>query len=236
VRAAILVIEDDPPTAHLLQILLEREGYQALIASNGVEGLEIAWSRPVDLILLDLMLPGMDGFEGLNRLRSDPRTVSVPIAILSVKSQHTDKQAAARLGADAYLVKPYNHADLLATVDALLRARAMEAEKRGACVTVAGSYREETARVVLYTGLVLTGKGEAPIVVDLYPRSTLYSSLLGLPPVHLRSRWPIRRRCAYRPDWLSRIIVACGCSTRWKGERKRAILPTRTCSRCWMHC
>ncbi len=181
-RASILVIEDDPLTAHLLQILLERERYQALIASNGIEGLEIAWNRPVDLILLDLMLPGMDGFEVLNRLRGDPRTMNVPIVILSVKSQHTDRQAAARLGADAYLVKPYHQADLLATVDALLQGRAMEAEKHGTCVTVAGSYREETARVVLYTGLALTGKGEAPIVVDLHPRSTLYSSLLGTPP------------------------------------------------------
>lgn len=181
-RPAILVIEDDPQTAHLLQILFEREGYQALIASNGVEGLEIAWGRPVDLIVLDLMLPGLDGFEVLNRLRGDPRTRSVPIVILSVKSQHTDKQAAARLGADAYLVKPYNYADLLATVDALLRAGAVREEKHSVCVTVAGSHREETARVVLYTGLALAGRGEAPIVADLHPRSTLYSSLLRMAP------------------------------------------------------
>lgn len=206
----ILVVEDDPLTAQLLHILLEREGYRALVAANGVEGLEIAWGQPVDLILLDLMLPGLDGFEVLNRLRGDPRTTTVPVVVISAKSQRADKRAAARLGADAYLVKPYSHADLLDTLDALLRAGKVEAEKRGTCVAVAGSYRAETARVVLYTGLALTGKGEMPIVVDLHPRSTLYSSLLRTPP----RPSPISLVDPEKVDQLTRLAVQHGSGLR----------------------
>jgi CheY-like chemotaxis protein len=178
----ILVIEDDPPAAHLLDILLGREGYQTLIALNGVEALEIVRTQPIDLILLDLMLPGLDGFEVLNRLRNDPRTATLPVAVISAKSQLSDKRAAARVGADAYLTKPYKNADLLVMVGSLLHTGIKKAREHSACAILAESHREETARVVLSTGLAMVGRGETPTVVDLHPRSTLYSSLLRIPP------------------------------------------------------
>ena len=119
-KPTILVIEDDQTTADLVEMILSREGYRPLIARNGLKGLEIVRSQKVDLILLDLMLPGTDGFEVLDRLRADPLTASLPVIIVSVKTQLTDKRAAAEVGADAYLSKPYDVSEMLALVDSLI--------------------------------------------------------------------------------------------------------------------
>ena len=123
----ILLIEDDPLSAGLVELLLNREGYQVLTAPNGFHGLRMAQASPPDLILLDLMLPGIDGFEVLNRLRADPQTAAVPVMILSAKSQPSDKRTAARIGANAYLPKSYKRAELLALVRSLLEERTDQA-------------------------------------------------------------------------------------------------------------
>lgn len=120
----ILVIEDDPTTASLLEMTLNSEGYQVLTAPNGLWGLKMARSALPDLILLDLMLPEMDGFEVLNRLRADPQTADVPVLILSAKDQPSDRRAADKIGADAYLVKSYEKAELLDLVRSLLEGKA----------------------------------------------------------------------------------------------------------------
>jgi DNA-binding response OmpR family regulator len=120
-KATILVIEDDPITANLMELILTRENYEPLLASDGLEGLEMALSREVDLILLDLMLPRMDGLEVLNRLRADPRTKDLPVVVLSVRCNRSDRESAAEIGADAYLSKPYDLDEMLKTVRSLLR-------------------------------------------------------------------------------------------------------------------
>lgn len=116
----ILVIEDDPLTASLVEMTLSTEGYQVLTAPHGFQGLKMAQETPPDLILLDLMLPGLDGFEVLNRLRADPQTAGVSVVILSAKDQLSDRQFAERLGADAYLTKNYDREELLDLVRSLL--------------------------------------------------------------------------------------------------------------------
>ena len=116
----ILLIEDDPLSAGLVELTFSSKGYQVLTASNGLQGLNVAHTTFPDLVLLDLMLPGMDGFEVLNRLRHDPQTADVPVVILSAKPQSTDKRTADRMGADAYLNKTYEDAELLDVVRSLL--------------------------------------------------------------------------------------------------------------------
>jgi DNA-binding response OmpR family regulator len=116
----ILIIEDNQETARILELSLKREGYQIVIALDGLRGLELAQAQPPDLILLDLMLPGIDGFEVCRRLRANPVTAGLPILILSAKTQEADKQLAAQLGANSYLAKPYRRAELLAAIQALL--------------------------------------------------------------------------------------------------------------------
>ena len=120
-KPTILVIEDDPMASRLVALMLGNAGYQVVSASNGLQGLEMAQDSPPDLILLDLMLPGPDGFDVLSQLRTEPRTASVPVIVVSSKSQHTDKQTAASIGANAYLTKPYKRAELLETIRSLLK-------------------------------------------------------------------------------------------------------------------
>jgi len=118
--STILLIEDDPLSARLADLILTFEGYEVTVASDGVKGLEIAKAACPDLVLLDLMLPGLDGLEVLARLRAHPETADARVVIISSKAQAEDKEEAARIGADAYLTKPYRKAHLLEVVRSLL--------------------------------------------------------------------------------------------------------------------
>ena len=119
----VLMIEDDAEGARLMKLTLGPRGYRVLVASDGLQGLEMAHANPPDLILLDLLLPGMDGLEILSRLRTDPQTADVPVMIISSRDRPTDQHTAAEIGADAYLIKPYGLADLLALLRSLLSER-----------------------------------------------------------------------------------------------------------------
>jgi two-component system cell cycle response regulator len=116
----ILLIEDDPLSARLVDLILKSEGHQVIMVQDGSRGLEIAQNTPLDLILLDLMLPGIDGFEVLRRLRADPKTANVKVVVVSAKSQPADKEKAAELGINYYLTKPYRKVELLEVVRSLL--------------------------------------------------------------------------------------------------------------------
>lgn len=116
----ILVVEDNPSSRRLVCYTLERAGYQVLSASNGVEGLRIAQEEKPDLLVLDVMLPGLDGFEVCHRLRADPQTAGLPILMLSAKAQDADISIGLRLGADDYLTKPADPLEIAQRVANLL--------------------------------------------------------------------------------------------------------------------
>jgi two-component system cell cycle response regulator len=116
----ILLIEDDPLSARLVDLILKSEGHQVIMVQDGLRGLEIAQNASLDLILLDLMLPGIDGFEVLRRLRADRRTADLKVVVVSAKSQPADKEKAIELGIDHYLTKPYRKVELLEVVRSLL--------------------------------------------------------------------------------------------------------------------
>lgn len=178
----ILLIEDDPLSARLADLVLKSEGYQVIIAPDGLQGLKIAHDTPPDLILLDLMLPGLDGFEVLSRLRADAQTADVPVVVVSSKSQPTDKETAAKVGADDYVTKPYRKAQLLEVVRSRLGERPEKAAARGTCVLLLGPRGDEATVVTLHVGLALADKGEATTVVDLRPLSVEHSMLLDVSP------------------------------------------------------
>ena len=121
----ILVIEDDPNTVALVALYLEREGFRALTASDGRKGLELAERHRPDLVILDLMLPRVDGWEVCRRLR---QSSDVPVIMLTARSEEIDKVAGLTLGADDYVVKPFSPRELVARVQAVLRRtpRALE--------------------------------------------------------------------------------------------------------------
>ncbi len=116
----ILVIEDDPGSLRLIEYTLEQEGYQVLTATNGLEGLRKALKENIDLVVLDVMLPGIDGFEICHRLRAEPRTAQLPILMLSAKAQEVDKTTGLKEGADYYLTKPVVPSEVINRVGILL--------------------------------------------------------------------------------------------------------------------
>jgi two-component system, OmpR family, phosphate regulon response regulator PhoB len=117
----VLIIEDERDIRDLLAFHLEREGYTVAKAGNGAEGLRLARAASPDLILLDLMLPEMDGFEVCRRLRQDPATQGVPLVMLTARGDEVDRVLGLELGADDYVVKPFSPREVVARVRAVLR-------------------------------------------------------------------------------------------------------------------
>jgi DNA-binding response OmpR family regulator len=124
----ILVIEDDKDIAHLVELHLKDEGYEVSAAYDGKAGLELALSKPYDLIILDLMLPGVGGIEICRRVRA--ASSYTPILMLTAKSTELDRVLGLEIGADDYVTKPFSVRELLARVNALFRRE--EAFKAGA--------------------------------------------------------------------------------------------------------
>ncbi len=124
----ILIIDDDLDTLRLVGLMLQRQGYQIMAATNGKQGLSKAFEDRPDLILLDIMMPEMDGYEVARRLRSNPLTERTPILMFTAKTQLDDKVAGFEVGADDYLTKPTHPSELQAHVKALL-ARSEQAPK-----------------------------------------------------------------------------------------------------------
>ncbi len=114
----VLIVEDDPNTANLVATYLQREGFTALIENDGVAGLRTARSQQPDLVILDLMLPQIDGLEICRRLRSESE---VPILMLTAREEEIDRVLGFSLGADDYVVKPFSPRELVERVKAILR-------------------------------------------------------------------------------------------------------------------
>jgi len=122
----ILIIDDDVDTLRLVGLMLQRQGYEISAASNGSQGLTKALEERPDLILLDVMMPDMDGYEVARRLRKNPVTLTVPILMFTAKTQLDDKVTGFEVGADDYLTKPTHPTELQAHVKALLARSAQK--------------------------------------------------------------------------------------------------------------
>jgi DNA-binding response OmpR family regulator len=120
VRTA-LVVEDEPDIVRLLTHYLEQSGYRVRTETTGLAGLRAAREHAPDVILLDVMLPGLDGYEVCRRLRSDAATVAVPILMLTARGAETDKVHGLEIGADDYVTKPFSPKEVVARVNALVR-------------------------------------------------------------------------------------------------------------------
>lgn len=127
-KKRILVIEDDRSLSEVLAYNLRQEKYDAIVALDGMDGLRQAQLKTPDLIVLDLMLPQMDGLEVCRKLRSDPVTSNVLILMLTAKSEETDQVVGFTLGADDYVTKPFSVKILLERIKALLRRRESNGE------------------------------------------------------------------------------------------------------------
>lgn len=117
-KNVILLIDDDENICKVVKLYLEKEGLEILVAGDGKSGLELFASHTPDLILLDIMMPGMDGIEVIKRIRRDSNT---PVIMLTAKSDTFDKVLALELGADDYIVKPFDPKELIARIKAVIR-------------------------------------------------------------------------------------------------------------------
>lgn len=167
----ILIIEDDPTAIRLTEYTLKQRGYTVLTTCNGLEGLITAQKEEPDLIILDVMLPGIDGYELCRRLRAGTQTAQIPILVISAKTQQEDISTGFRAGASDYLPKPASPADIISRVESLLKESAASQSKTVAFVSssknlgittilanLASSIAERDKRVIL----IDTATGQSP--------------------------------------------------------------------------
>lgn len=144
----VLVVDDNEDIRQLVSQLLEAEGYQSLTARDGDEMFaRLAQTRP-DLILLDVMLPGRDGFELCRQLRSDPDMP--PVIMLTAKDEEVDRVVGLELGADDYIVKPFGRRELIARIKAVMRRTRLSPSRTGRGVFHFGHWRFQPAQMELY--------------------------------------------------------------------------------------
>ncbi len=124
----ILVVDDEPDVVDLVRTILEGDGYEVVTTTEGKRALGLMLADPPDLLVLDLMMPEMDGFQVLKLMRMDRRTAAVPVVILSARSQAQDQIGGLQLHASAYVCKPFSPKDLLAEVRNLLGGRGVRTD------------------------------------------------------------------------------------------------------------
>ncbi len=129
-RTRILVVDDEADIRELVRLNLTREGYEVLDCETGEQALSQARAQNPDLVVLDLMLPGMDGLEVCKKLKADPKTASISIVILTAKGEEADVVAGLEVGADDYVTKPFSGKVLVARVRRLLRKAAQPADEQ----------------------------------------------------------------------------------------------------------
>jgi|SRR5690554_4479129 len=120
--AKILMVDDSPTQQEALRRLLIKQGHEVIIANNGLQGIEIAKRENPALILMDIVMPEINGFQATRQLSSDPDTASIPVVIVSTKDQSFDRTYGLRQGAKGYLTKPPSEQELLDTIQPLLKA------------------------------------------------------------------------------------------------------------------
>jgi two-component system alkaline phosphatase synthesis response regulator PhoP len=117
----ILVVDDEPTIVRLMEFILARQGHDMIVAVNGEEALEKIRAQQPDLVLLDIMMPRIDGYEVAQRLRADPATATLPIIMLSAKAQEEDIRRGIEVGVDEYVTKPFSPDQLVQVVSEYLK-------------------------------------------------------------------------------------------------------------------
>jgi len=122
-RKRVLVVDDEVYILQILEFSLEMEGFDVATAQNGEEAIAQALENPPDLVVLDIMMPRMDGYEACRRLKTDPRTQNTPVILLSAKGRSIDQEIGFEAGAEEYITKPFSPRKLVERIKALLADR-----------------------------------------------------------------------------------------------------------------
>ena len=208
-RRTVLVVDDEPTIAEVVSRYLERAGYSATTAADGLEAVRLAGERRPDLVVLDVMLPGLDGLQVLRRLREGEEGPT-PVILLTARGEQEDKLAGLRSGADDYVVKPFSPSELVARVDAVLRRvrpptteaeplrfDGLEIDVRGRRVAVAGEEVQLSQREFDLLEFFASNPGQAFSRDQLLDRvwGTVLPADTGTVTVHVR-----RLRAKIEPD------------------------------------
>ena len=151
-KQTILIVEDEPSRIEVLSYTLEKEGFTVLTASDGQAGLDRALNVVPDLVILDLMLPGLDGLQVCAQLRSDSRTKDIRILMLTARSEETDEVVGFNMGADDYVTKPFKVRPLVHRVKALLRRSEAASESSADVISAHGVEIDRTNHVTKVDG------------------------------------------------------------------------------------
>src|SRR5450755_2988361 len=199
----ILIVDDDIDSLKLIGLMLQRQGYDISAASAGAQAITKAASESPDLVILDVMMPDMDGYEVCRRLRADPTTQGIPIIMFTAKTLVDDKVTGFEAGADDYLTKPTHPAELASRVKAVLARSAAarrSASDSGLVIGVLGAKGGVGATTIAMNVAAGLGQKESTIVADIRPgqgslglslglgRSAGMSNLLGRPAAEINAR------------------------------------------------
>lgn len=214
-KQVILIVEDEADIVDLVRYNLEKEGYRVQSAADGEKGLERIRSSPPALVVLDLLLPKLDGLAVCREMRGDPRTKAVPVLMLTARGEEMDKLAGFEAGADDYLTKPFSPRELVARVKALLRRQEPELIEKLEIKGLAIDFERHEASLKNKL-LVLTPK-EFDLLVFLarnpgrvYSREQLldqvwgYDYLGGTRTVDVHVRY-LRRKLGARAKWVETV-------------------------------
>lgn len=188
---SILVVDDEKPIADILQFKLEREGFTVHVAGTGPEALDLARRTEPDLVILDIMLPGMDGFEVCRELR---KFAQIPVLMLTARDEEIDKVVGLEIGADDYVTKPFSPRELVARVKAILRRMQRHVEQSAETLEV-GDLRLDLAT---YQATL----GERPL--DLTPREFELLRHLAMRPGQVYAREEILEQ-VWGPEYLGEL-------------------------------
>src|SRR3954469_5428269 len=154
-KATVLVIDDEKDLLELVRYNLEKEHIRVLTAGDGASGLEVGIKELPDLVILDLMMPGMTGLEVCRRLRAEQKTARTPIIMLTAKAAEADRGGGLEMGADDYVVKPFSPRELVARVRAVLRRSSAPPVETGERIRRGELTIDVSAREVTYKGKVV---------------------------------------------------------------------------------
>ena len=181
----VFLVDDNPGALKMLGFALDKAGYETSIASGGIEALQKIPAERPDIVILDVMMPDLDGIEATRHLRADPRTAHIPIILLTAKDQIQDKLAGFESGADDYVVKPVLPSELIARVNALLRRSQLQAQPASPAARVIGFLGAKggvgTTSLAVNVAVALAQAGKDVILADLHPWAGSAGLQMGLP-------------------------------------------------------
>lgn len=207
----ILIVDDDIDSLKLIGLMLQRHGYEVVAASAGTQALSKAMADHPDLIILDIMMPDMDGYEVCRRLRSNPETRPIPIIMFTAKTLVDDKVAGFEAGADDYLTKPTHPAELASRVKAILARSANQRRhdtKKGMTIGLLGAKGGlGTTTLTLNIGAALVAAGENPIVADFRLGKGSMGLAIGFERSYGMANTLVRPTSDIRPAAVERELV-----------------------------